>query len=82
MQKYILLYHNHLIPPSESFYHYEYYCLISFLLFSVERLFLQLVKSGHPAVDPLVITQHSELSIKHELLFDPRALFCLFYIHG
>ncbi|XP_025093068.1 gametogenetin-binding protein 2-like [Pomacea canaliculata] len=49
---------------------------------SVERLFLQLVKSGHPAVDPLVITQHSELSIKHELLFDPRALFCLFYIHG
>lgn len=49
---------------------------------SVERLFSELAKSGHPAVEPLVITKHSELSIKREQLFDPRALYCLFYIHG
>ncbi|KAK7488218.1 hypothetical protein BaRGS_00020525 [Batillaria attramentaria] len=49
---------------------------------SVERLFHELAKSGHPAVEPLVITKHSELSIKREQLFEPRALYCLFYIHG
>lgn len=49
---------------------------------SVERLFHELAKSGHPAVEPLVITSHSELSINREQLFEPRALYCLFYIHG
>ncbi|XP_041347391.1 gametogenetin-binding protein 2-like [Gigantopelta aegis] len=49
---------------------------------SVERLFSQLVESRHPALEPLLITSRAELSLKHEYLFDPRALYALFYIHG
>ena len=51
-------------------------------IFSVEKLFKELVESGHPALEPLVITRKGELSIKHEFLFDPKAVYALFYIHG
>jgi len=49
---------------------------------SVERLFGQLQKSQHPALEPLVITPRGELSVRHEYLFDPRSLFSLFHVHG
>ncbi|WAR02768.1 GGNB2-like protein [Mya arenaria] len=49
---------------------------------SVERLFNQLVKSQHPALEPLIVTQGAVLSINRNYLFDPRALYSLFYIHG
>ncbi|XP_052245499.1 gametogenetin-binding protein 2-like isoform X2 [Dreissena polymorpha] len=49
---------------------------------SVERLFNQLVKSQHPALEPLIITKSSVMSINRNYLFDPRALYSLFYIHG
>ncbi|RUS82414.1 hypothetical protein EGW08_009866 [Elysia chlorotica] len=49
---------------------------------SVERLFTQLQKSQHPALEPLVITPRGEMSIQHEYLFDPRSLFSLFHVHG
>lgn len=49
---------------------------------SVERLFVQLQKSQHPALEPLVITPRGEMSIQHEYLFDPRSLFSLFHVHG
>lgn len=49
---------------------------------SVERLFVQLQKSQHPALEPLVITPRGELSVRHEYLFDSRSLFSLFHVHG
>ena len=49
---------------------------------SVERLLKQLEKSGHPALEPLVVTPTGSLSIRREYLFDPKAVFALFYIHG
>jgi len=48
----------------------------------VERLFKQLAESGHPALEPLVITKASGLSIERNVLFEPKALYALFYIHG
>lgn len=48
---------------------------------SVENLFMSLERSGHPTLEPLVVTQHSELSICADVR-DPRSLYCLFYIHG
>jgi len=59
--------------------------LLSFVVvcvFSVERLFNQLVKSQHPALEPLIVTKRAEMSINRNYLFDPRALYSLFYIHG
>lgn len=49
---------------------------------SVERLFKQVSESGHPALEPLVITKTSGLSIERNVLFEPKALYALFYIHG
>lgn len=49
---------------------------------SVERLFNQLVESQHPALEPLIITKSAVMSINRNYLFDPRALYSLFYIHG
>ncbi|ESP04183.1 hypothetical protein LOTGIDRAFT_136639 [Lottia gigantea] len=49
---------------------------------SVEHLLNLLVASQHPTLEPLVVTQRAELSLKHEYLFDPKAVFALFYIHG
>ena len=42
--------------------------------FSVERLFYDLMKSGHPALDPLVITPEGLLSIKDDVLESPQLL--------
>lgn len=49
---------------------------------SVEKLFIQLVETGHPALEPLVVTPSGILSIKHDYLFDPKAIYALFYVHG
>uniref|UniRef100_A0A0B7BFE8 Gametogenetin-binding protein 2 n=1 Tax=Arion vulgaris TaxID=1028688 RepID=A0A0B7BFE8_9EUPU len=49
---------------------------------SVERLFYQLQKSQHPALEPLVITSRGEMSIRHDYLLNPRLLFSLFHVHG
>ncbi|KAI0208700.1 Gametogenetin-binding protein 2 [Lamellibrachia satsuma] len=49
---------------------------------SVERLFQELVDSGRPALEPLVFTGGSVLSLKREYLFEPKAIFALFYVHG
>lgn len=50
--------------------------------FSVERLFSQLVEGQHSALEPLIITRKGVMSVNREFLFDPKALYALFYIHG
>ncbi|XP_020293016.1 gametogenetin-binding protein 2-like isoform X3 [Pseudomyrmex gracilis] len=49
---------------------------------SVERLFYDLMKSGHPALDPLVITPDGTLSIKDEVLESPQQLFTILHGHS
>ena len=49
---------------------------------SVERLFNDLVESQHTALEPLIITRRRVLSVNRDSLFDPKALYALFYIHG
>ncbi|CAC5394332.1 Gametogenetin-binding protein 2 [Mytilus coruscus] len=49
---------------------------------SVERLFNDLVESQHTALEPLIITRRGVLSVNRDSLFDPKALYALFYIHG
>jgi len=50
-------------------------------VFSVERLFTDLMKSGHPALDPLVITPDGVLSIKDDILKSPQQLCTLLHGH-
>ena len=38
--------------------------------------------SGRPALEPLIFTGGSVLSLKREYLFEPKAIFGLFYVHG
>lgn len=45
-----------------------------FFVLSVERLFYDLMKSSHPALDPLVITPDGLLTIKDEILESPQLL--------
>ncbi|XP_002730883.2 gametogenetin-binding protein 2-like [Saccoglossus kowalevskii] len=50
---------------------------------SVERMFHQLVQSGHQrALDPLVVTPSAVLSIVRDTLFDARSVFILFNVQG
>ncbi|XP_011863592.1 PREDICTED: gametogenetin-binding protein 2-like isoform X2 [Vollenhovia emeryi] len=49
---------------------------------SVERLFYDLMKSGHPALDPLVITPNGMLSIKDDVLKSPQQLCTLLHGHS
>ncbi|XP_070572373.1 gametogenetin-binding protein 2-like isoform X2 [Ptychodera flava] len=50
---------------------------------SAERMFHHLVQSGHRrALEPLVVTPNSVLSIVHETLFDAKAIYTLFYVQG
>ncbi|XP_011690108.1 PREDICTED: gametogenetin-binding protein 2-like isoform X4 [Wasmannia auropunctata] len=49
---------------------------------SVERLFYDLMNSGHPALDPLVITPDGVLSIKDEVLKSPQQLCTLLHGHS
>jgi len=49
---------------------------------SVERLYLQLADSGHLAVDPVLVTSESLLTLSTELLRQPKALSALFLLHG
>lgn len=51
------------------------------LLFSVERLFYDLMKSGHPALDPLVITPNGLLSINDAILESPQQLCTMLHGH-
>lgn len=51
------------------------------IVFSVERLFYDLMKSGHPALDPLVITADGLLSIKEEVLKSPQQLCTILHGH-
>ena len=53
-----------------------------FLYFSVEQLYQQLIDSGHPVIEPLILTPDGYLSIKREVLYDPKSIYALFYIHG
>ncbi|XP_012277942.1 gametogenetin-binding protein 2-like isoform X2 [Orussus abietinus] len=41
---------------------------------SVERLFYDLSKSGHPALDPLIVTSEGMLTVKDDILESPRLL--------
>lgn len=43
-------------------------------LFSVERLFFELMGSGHQALDPLIVTPEGILTISEESLQSPRLL--------
>lgn len=58
------------------------FLFICTLFYSVERLFSQLVEGQHSALEPLIITRKGVLSVNREFLFDPKALYALFYIHG
>ncbi|CAK9812187.1 Gametogenetin-binding protein 2-like [Anthophora quadrimaculata] len=49
---------------------------------SVERLFYDLMKSGHPALDPLVITPKGLLSIKDDVLESPQLLCTMLQGHS
>lgn len=49
---------------------------------SVERLFYDLMKSGHPALDPLVITPEGLLSIKDDILESPQLLCTMLQGHS
>lgn len=49
---------------------------------SVERLFYDLMKSGHPALDPLVITSDGYLSIKDDVLESPQRLCTILHGHS
>lgn len=47
---------------------------VFFIYFSVERLFYDLMQSGHQALDPLIVTPKGLLTIKDEILESPRLL--------
>ncbi|XP_046484127.1 gametogenetin-binding protein 2-like [Neodiprion pinetum] len=49
---------------------------------SVERLFYDLMKSGHPALDPLVITPDGLLTIRDEVLDSPQLLCTMLQGHS
>ncbi|PFX23903.1 gametogenetin-binding protein 2-like [Stylophora pistillata] len=49
---------------------------------STERLYNQLVESGQPALEPLIITSSGVLTIDRPFLNDPKLVYALFYIHG
>ncbi|XP_032675649.1 gametogenetin-binding protein 2-like isoform X2 [Odontomachus brunneus] len=49
---------------------------------SVERLLYDLIKSGHPALDPLVITPDGLLSIKDDVLESPEQLCTILHGHS
>ncbi|KAL9980103.1 hypothetical protein ACROYT_G008646 [Oculina patagonica] len=49
---------------------------------SVERLYNQLVESGQPALEPLIITNSGVLTIDDPFLQDPKRVYALFYVHG
>ncbi|XP_033628175.1 gametogenetin-binding protein 2-like [Asterias rubens] len=50
---------------------------------SMEQLFSRLRDQHHVrALEPLVITGHSELSLVTDMLYDPRKLYNLFHLHG
>ncbi|KDR09742.1 Gametogenetin-binding protein 2 [Zootermopsis nevadensis] len=49
---------------------------------SVERLFYQLMKSGHPALDPLFVSPEGILSIRKEQLESPQVLSTLLHGHS
>ncbi|XP_043273261.1 gametogenetin-binding protein 2-like [Venturia canescens] len=49
---------------------------------SVERLFYDLMKSAHPALDPLVITADGLLTIKDEILESPQLLCTMLQGHS
>lgn len=55
--------------------------MMIYFMFSVERLFYDLMKSGHPALDPLVITPNGMLSIKDDVLKSPQQLCTLLHGH-
>jgi len=55
--------------------------MIKYSIFSVERLFYDLMKSGHPALDPLVITPNGKLSIKDDVLESPQRLCTILHGH-
>jgi hypothetical protein len=48
---------------------------------SVERLFYQLMKSGHPALDPLFVSPEGILSVRKEQLESPQVLCTLLHGH-
>ncbi|XP_014672420.1 PREDICTED: gametogenetin-binding protein 2-like, partial [Priapulus caudatus] len=47
---------------------------------SVERLFNQLMDSGHPSLEPLVVRENGMLSIMNPI--DSKSLYALFNLHG
>lgn len=55
--------------------------LIHFACFSVERLFYQLCKSGHPTLDPLILTQDEIMTIREDKITNPQSLATLLNGH-
>ncbi|KAJ2952911.1 hypothetical protein O0L34_g7277 [Tuta absoluta] len=49
---------------------------------SVERLFYQLCKSGHPTLDPLILSPDEIMSIKEEKIIHPQSLATLLNGHS
>lgn len=49
---------------------------------SVERVFYQLMKSGHPALDPILISEDGVLSLREDKIKAPQPLCTLLYRHS
>ncbi|XP_034239515.1 gametogenetin-binding protein 2-like [Thrips palmi] len=49
---------------------------------SVERVFYQLMKSGHPALDPILISEDGVLSLRDDKTAAPQPLCTLLYRHS
>ncbi|XP_046964605.1 gametogenetin-binding protein 2-like [Vanessa cardui] len=49
---------------------------------SVERLFYQLCKSGHPTLDPLILTQDEIMTIREDKITNPQSLATLLNGHS
>lgn len=49
---------------------------------SVERLYLQLFKFGHPTLEPLIVTKEGVITIQEEKCLNPQTLCTLFHDHA
>lgn len=55
--------------------------IVLMFCFSVERLFYQLAKSGHPTLDPLVLGSDEIITIKEEKIAHAQSLATLLNGH-
>lgn len=52
-----------------------------YIFFSVERLYYQLFKCGHPTLDPLTVNQDGVITLRTDKPITPAVLGTLFHGH-